>query len=153
MGTDATAAGQTAASIPRQRASWWVWILHFTDKLRIYYENKDEYKKNGSGIDDRQHLLRMCRFIGRFDRTATSDKFFKTIVDFNSYISGAYTPLVKLYGEDAPYVACAGAEDVCTPVVRWKGFEQVNINTVGNPDEVTMSYGTHITQVLARAIH
>ena len=67
----------------------------------------------------------------------TSDKFFKTIVDFNSYISGAYTPLVKLYGEDAPYVACAGAEDVCTPVVRWKGFEQVNINTVGNPEEVT----------------
>lgn len=67
----------------------------------------------------------------------TSDKFFKTITDFNSYISGAYTPLIKLYGEDAPYVATAGAEDVSTPVIRWKGFEQANINTVGNPDEVT----------------
>lgn len=36
-----------------------------------------------------------------------------------------------------PYAASAGAEDVNTPVIRWKGFEQVNINTVGNPDEVT----------------
>ena len=48
-----------------------------------------------------------------------------------------YPPCQALWLEDAPYVACAGAEDVCTPVVRWKGFEQVNINTVGNPEEVT----------------
>lgn len=67
----------------------------------------------------------------------TSDKFFKTVTDFNSYISGAYTPLIRLYGEDAPYVASSGAEDVSTPVIRWKGFEQANINTVGNPEEVT----------------
>lgn len=67
----------------------------------------------------------------------TSDKFFQTLTDFNSYIAGAYTPLVLLYGTDMPYVAGAGAEDVHTPVVRWKGFEQIHINTVGNPDEVT----------------
>ena len=68
---------------------------------------------------------------------STSDKFFKTIVDFNSYISGAYTPLINLYGEDAPYIACSGGEDINTSVIRWKGFEQVNINSVGNPEEVT----------------
>lgn len=67
----------------------------------------------------------------------TSDKFFKTIGDFNSYIAGAYTPFINLYGEDAPYVACSGGEDINTAVVRWKGFEQANINTVGNPEEVT----------------
>lgn len=67
----------------------------------------------------------------------TVDKFFQTLTDFNSYITGAYTPLILLYGTDMPYAASAGAEDVNTPVIRWKGFEQVNINTVGNPDEVT----------------
>lgn len=67
----------------------------------------------------------------------TADKFFQTITDFNSYISGAYIPLVRLYGTDIPYVAGCGAEDVNTSIVRWKGFEQININAVGNPDEVT----------------
>ena len=67
----------------------------------------------------------------------TVDKFFQTLTDFNSYITGAYTPLILLYGTDMPYAASAGAEDVNTSVIRWKGFEQVNINTVGNPDEVT----------------
>lgn len=67
----------------------------------------------------------------------TSDKFFKNISDFHSYIAGAYNPLVTIYGTDLPYVAGAGAEDVSTNVARWKGFEQVNINIVGNPDEVT----------------
>jgi hypothetical protein len=67
----------------------------------------------------------------------TTDKFFKTTTDLNSFISGAYTPIVKLYGTDYPYVAGAGAEDVHTLVSRWKGFEQVNINSVGNPNEIT----------------
>lgn len=67
----------------------------------------------------------------------TEDKFFQTLTDFNSYIAGAYTPLILLYGTDMPYAASAGAEDINTPVIRWKGFEQANINTVGNPEEVT----------------
>lgn len=79
----------------------------------------------------------------------TGDKFFQTLTDFNSFITGAYNPLILLYGTDMPYAASAGAEDVNTPVIRWKGFEQVNINTVGNPDEVTSelwnSYYTSIS--------
>lgn len=67
----------------------------------------------------------------------TSDKFFKNISDFNSYIAGAYNPLVAIYGTDMPYIAACGAEDVITNVSRWKGFEQANINIVGNPDEIT----------------
>lgn len=67
----------------------------------------------------------------------TADKFFGTVSDFNSFMTGAYDPLVILYGSDVPYVAGAGAEDVFTSVVRWKGFEQANINSVGNPDELT----------------
>ncbi|MCP9612519.1 RagB/SusD family nutrient uptake outer membrane protein [Coprobacter tertius] len=67
----------------------------------------------------------------------TPDKFFQTLTDFDSFISGAYTPLVILYGTDVPYVAGAGAEDIFTPVVRWKGFEEADINDVGNPDEIT----------------
>ncbi|MBD3591734.1 RagB/SusD family nutrient uptake outer membrane protein [Bacteroides sp. GM023] len=80
----------------------------------------------------------------------TVDKFFQTLTDFNSYIVGAYTPLILLYGTDMPYVAGSGAEDVYTPVVRWKGFEQVNINTVGNPDEVTDElWNTYYTSISA----
>jgi hypothetical protein len=68
---------------------------------------------------------------------STSDKFFNTIEDFNRFIAGAYTPLVKVYGYDVPYIAGAGAEDVHTTIVRWKGFEEININAAGNPDEIT----------------
>ncbi|MDH7460463.1 RagB/SusD family nutrient uptake outer membrane protein [Chitinophagaceae bacterium 26-R-25] len=67
----------------------------------------------------------------------TTDKFFKTTADFNSFITGAYSPITTLFGTDYPYVAGAGAEDVHTNVVRWKGFEQVNINSVSNPNEIT----------------
>lgn len=67
----------------------------------------------------------------------TADKFFGTLSDFNGFMAGAYTPLVSLYGSDVPYVAGAGAEDVYTSVVRWKGFEMADINSVGNPDELT----------------
>lgn len=68
----------------------------------------------------------------------TTDKFFHTITDFNSFVAGAYTPLYAIYGTDAPYVATAGAEDVnVNAVVRWRGFECANIATVSNPDEVT----------------
>ncbi|WP_281225518.1 RagB/SusD family nutrient uptake outer membrane protein [Flavobacterium aquiphilum] len=67
----------------------------------------------------------------------TADKFFNTITDFNSFLAGAYTPLIKLYGTDYPYVAGAGAEDVHTLVGRWKGLEQCNINSMGNPNEIT----------------
>lgn len=71
----------------------------------------------------------------------TVDKFFQTLTDFNSFITGAYTPLITLYGGDMPYVASSGAEDIRTavtaPSLKWKGFEQININTVGNPDVVT----------------
>ncbi|MCC8113700.1 MAG: RagB/SusD family nutrient uptake outer membrane protein [Bacteroidales bacterium] len=68
----------------------------------------------------------------------TPDKFFGTLTDFNSFITGAYTPLYAIYGSDAPYVATAGGEDVnvyC--VVRWRGFEYANVQTVANPDEIT----------------
>ena len=47
----------------------------------------------------------------------TVDKFFQTLTDFNSYITGAYTPLILLYCTDMPYAASAGAEDVYTPVI------------------------------------
>ncbi len=68
----------------------------------------------------------------------TSDKFFGTVTDYNSFIAGAYTPIVSMYGTDCPYVACAGGEDICvSSVVRWRGFEQANINSVANPEEVT----------------
>lgn len=67
----------------------------------------------------------------------TQDKFFKTATDFKSFINGAYTPLIKIYGEDAPYVATAGGEDITTNVPRWKGFATINIKEVSNPDEVT----------------
>lgn len=68
----------------------------------------------------------------------TPDKFFKTLADFQSYIAGAYTPLVAIYGSDAPYVASAAGEDVNTSVIRWKGFEQANVNLVGSPDDITI---------------
>ncbi|MCM1302278.1 MAG: RagB/SusD family nutrient uptake outer membrane protein [Bacteroides cellulosilyticus] len=68
----------------------------------------------------------------------TPDKFFGSLTDFNSFIAGAYEPLYAIYGTDAPYVATAGAEDVCvSSVVRWRGFEQANVQSVSNPDEVT----------------
>lgn len=67
----------------------------------------------------------------------TADKFFKNISDFTSYMAGAYNPLITIYGSDMPYVAGCGAEDVSTNVVRWKGFEEANINSVGNPDQIT----------------
>ena len=68
----------------------------------------------------------------------TTDKFFNTITDFNSFVAGAYTPLYAIFGSDAPYVASAGAEDVnVNSVARWRGFEIADITTVSNPDEVT----------------
>lgn len=68
----------------------------------------------------------------------TTDKFFNTTTDFNSFITGAYTPLYSIYGSDAPYVVTAGGEDVnVNCVVRWRGFENANVNSVSNPDEVT----------------
>lgn len=68
----------------------------------------------------------------------TTDKFFNTITDFNSFIAGAYTPLYAIYGSDTPYVATAGGEDVnVSAVVRWRGFESANVMAVTNPDEVT----------------
>lgn len=67
----------------------------------------------------------------------TTDKFFKSAKDFNSFMAGAYAPLTVLSGGDYPYVAGAGAEDVHTLVSRWKGFEEANINSVSNPNEIT----------------
>ena len=68
----------------------------------------------------------------------TPDKFFGTLTDFNSFISGAYAPITTMYGTDCPYVACAGGEDICvSSVVRWRGFEQADINSVNNPEEIT----------------
>lgn len=68
----------------------------------------------------------------------TPDKFFGTVTDFNSFVSGAYEPLYAIYGTDAPYVATAGGEDVnVSSVVRWRGFEQAAVQEVSNPDEVT----------------
>lgn len=68
----------------------------------------------------------------------TTDKFFDTLTDFNSFIAGAYTPLYAIWGSDAPYVATAGGEDVnVSCIVRWRGFENADIATVSNPDEIT----------------
>jgi hypothetical protein len=67
----------------------------------------------------------------------TADKFFSTVEDFNSFVAEAYAPLIRLYGWDSPYIAGAGAEDVHHLVVRWKGFEEININAVSNPGEIT----------------
>lgn len=67
----------------------------------------------------------------------TADKFFENISDFTGFMAGAYNPLISLYGTDVPYVAGAGAEDVYTSIVRWRGFERADINSVGNPDELT----------------
>lgn len=68
----------------------------------------------------------------------TTDKFFNSITDFNSFIAGAYTPLYSVFGSDAPYVATAGGEDVnVNSVVRWRGFESFDIAKVSNPDEIT----------------
>ncbi len=67
----------------------------------------------------------------------TADKFFSKESDYRSFIASAYPSMVTLYGSDTPYCCGGAAEDVFVPVVRWKGFEQANINTVGNPDELT----------------
>lgn len=68
----------------------------------------------------------------------TPDKFFGTLTDFNSFITGAYNPLYQIYGSDVPYVATAGGEDVnVNSVVRWRGFEKANVQSVSNPDEIT----------------
>ncbi len=68
----------------------------------------------------------------------TTDKFFGTLADFNSFIAGAYTPLYAIYGSDAPYVATAGGEDVnVQSVVRWRGIDRADFNAVTNPDEIT----------------
>ena len=68
----------------------------------------------------------------------TTDKFFGSLSDFNSFVSGAYAPLYAIYGSDAPYVATAGGEDVnVNSVVRWRGFDNANIQSVSNPEEIT----------------
>ena len=68
----------------------------------------------------------------------TTDKFFGSLSDYNSFVSGAYAPLYAIYGSDAPYVATAGGEDVnVNSVVRWRGFDNANIQSVSNPEEIT----------------
>lgn len=68
----------------------------------------------------------------------TTDKFFDNITDFNSFITGAYTPLYAIYGSDAPYAATAGGEDVNVDcVIRWHGFETADFASISNPDEIT----------------
>lgn len=69
----------------------------------------------------------------------TSDKFFSKVSDFDSYIKGMYSALNTFYGSDVPYIAGAAAEDVYVTnwVVRWKPFEEANINAATNPDEIT----------------
>ncbi len=82
-------------------------------------------------------LVASCSLKEDLTGQPTADKFFSNISDFTGFISGAYDPLVRLYGSDVPYMAGAGAEDITTSVVRWRGFEQIDINSVGNPDEIT----------------
>jgi hypothetical protein len=70
----------------------------------------------------------------------TSDKFFQTITDFQSYIAGAYSPLFHdnfTFDGDYAFICEAGAEDIDHHITRWKGFEELNINEVSNPDEIT----------------
>ncbi len=68
----------------------------------------------------------------------TPDKFFSDIADFKGFIAGAYTPLIEMYGTDAPYIATAGGEDInANTVPRWRGFETANVQNVANPEEIT----------------
>ncbi len=63
--------------------------------------------------------------------------FFQNVAEFESFINGAYSPIAALYGTDQPYIAASGGEDIKHQVLRWTGFEEANIASVGNPDEVT----------------
>ena len=67
----------------------------------------------------------------------TADKFFNEADDFYSLIASAYSSLVTFYGSDVPYCMGAPAEDVTFTVERWEGFKLADINSVGNPDELT----------------
>lgn len=67
----------------------------------------------------------------------TAYKFFDEPDDFFSFIASAYAPLVTFYGSDSPYCMGAPAEDVDFDVDRWEGFKTADINSVGNPDEMT----------------
>ncbi len=70
----------------------------------------------------------------------STDKFFHDITDYKSFIAGAYTPLFTpdpfTFAGDFAFIPEAGAEDVHTVVKRWKGFEELNVNAVSNPNEV-----------------
>ncbi len=80
-----------------------------------------------------------CNFLDE-DTTGqpTPDKFFGTLTDFQGFISGAYTPIIQLYGTDAPYVAGSAAEDVnAYGVVRWRPIQEGNWNNAINPEEIT----------------
>lgn len=67
----------------------------------------------------------------------TADKFFDETEDFYNFIMAAYPPQIQLYGADEFYCLGAAAEDVFVPIARWKGFENADINSVGNPGELT----------------
>lgn len=71
------------------------------------------------------------------DAQPTSDKFFDELDDYYNFMLGAYQPQIQLYGGDEFYCLGAAAEDIFVPIDRWKGFEVADINSVGNPDEVT----------------
>lgn len=69
----------------------------------------------------------------------TSDKFFHNIEDFQSYISGAYAPIFQdnfTFEGDYAFIAEAGAEDIYHRIGRWRGFEEINVKQVSNPDEI-----------------
>lgn len=71
------------------------------------------------------------------DAQPTSDKFFDETEDYYNFLMSGYTSMIQLYGSDELYCLGAGAEDIYVPIDRWKGFEYADINSVGNPDELT----------------
>ena len=82
------------------------------------------------------------------DAQPTADKFFDETEDYYNFLMSGYSSMIQLYGSDELYCLGAAAEDIYVPVDRWKGFEYADINSVGNPDELTnnpwnMSYKTN----------
>lgn len=71
------------------------------------------------------------------DAQPTSDKFFDETEDYYNFLMSGYTSMIQLYGSDELYCLGAAAEDIYVPIDRWKGFEYADINSVGNPDELT----------------
>ena len=79
----------------------------------------------------------------------TSDKFSKALL-ISMLISPGATrrcsaKILRL--KDYAFICESGAEDIYHKVSRRKGFEELNINMVSNPDDVGLHYGMALCSI------